>query len=160
MTQPTKHKVNSTRCQHLPTLCQHVALLLRAGPLGRLEQRLRAVAEGNQGHGAAGMPKPHAGRHAFWWTATCATLSVGVSKWWLGRVLACFARRARLSMVLALQHGEQQCQYVLTQPTKHQGNFGASSTRCQHFVNILSTLLEFRLKLYGGKRGKTKGEKK
>ena len=61
--------------------------------------RLRAVAEGHQGHGAAGTPRPHAGRHAFWRTATGATLSVGVSKWWLGRVLACFARRARLKLV-------------------------------------------------------------
>ena len=50
------------------------APLLRAGPLGRLQQRLRAVAEGHQGHGAAGMPRPHAGRHAFWRTATGATL--------------------------------------------------------------------------------------
>ena len=36
--------------------------------------RLRAVADGHQGHGAAGTPRPHAGRHAFWRTATGATL--------------------------------------------------------------------------------------
>ena len=28
---------------------------------------------------------------------------------------------------------------MLAQPTKHKGNFGASSTRCQQFVNIVST---------------------
>ena len=37
------------------------APLLRAGPLGRLQQRLNAVAEGHRGHVSAGMPK-HAGR--------------------------------------------------------------------------------------------------
>ena len=53
--------------------------------------RLRAVAEGHQGHGAAGMPRPHAGRQAFWRTATGATLSVGISKMvaWLRAGLLC-----------------------------------------------------------------------
>ena len=33
---------------------------------------MRAVAEGHQVHGAAGMPRPHAGRQAFWRTPTGA----------------------------------------------------------------------------------------
>ena len=83
--------------------CALAAARVRAVAEGRpawapAAARLRAVAEGHQGHGAAGMPRPHAGRRAFWRTATSATLSVGVSKWWPGRVLACFARRARLNM--------------------------------------------------------------
>ena len=87
--------------------CALAAARLRAVAEGRpawalAAARLRAVAEGHQGHGAAGMPRPHAGRHAFWRTGTGATLSVGVSKWWSGRVLTCFARRARLNMVFGI----------------------------------------------------------
>ena len=69
--------------------------------------RLRAVAEGHQGHGAAGMPGGMQGG-AFWRTAMGATLSVG------GKMVAWpragSARRARLNMVLGFQHGQQQCQ--------------------------------------------------
>ena len=95
--------------------CALAAARLRAVAEGRpawalAAARLRAVAEGHQGHGAAGMLGPHTGRRAFWRTATGAALSVGVSKGWPGRVLACFARRARLNMVLGFQHGQPQCQ--------------------------------------------------
>ena len=71
-------------------------------------ERLRAVAEGHQGHGAAGMPRPHAGRRAFWRTAMGATLSARVKM--VAWPRAGLARRARLNMVLGFQHGAQQRQ--------------------------------------------------
>ena len=86
------------------------AWALAAARLRAAAARLRAVAEGHHGHGVAGTPRRHAGRRAFWRTAMGATLSVGVSNWWPGRVLACFARRAKLNMVLGFQHGQPQCQ--------------------------------------------------
>ena len=86
------------------------APLLRAGPLGRLQQRdcarslratkatgLRACLGRTQGGTRSGGLRR---------VQRC----VGVSKWWPGRVLACFARRARLNMVLGFQHGQPQCQ--------------------------------------------------
>ena len=92
--------------------CALAAARVRAVAEGRpvwvlAAARLCAVAEGHQGHGAAGMPRRHAGRRAFWRTAMGATLSVGVKM--VAWPHAGFAR-ARLSMVLGLQHGEQQCQ--------------------------------------------------
>ena len=112
LTQPNKHEgnlgANSTRCQHCVNMLPACCAVAEGRPAWALAAaRLRAVAEGHQGHGAAGMPRPHAGRRAFWRTATGATLSVGVSKWWPGRVLACFAGRARLNMALGFQHGQQ-----------------------------------------------------
>jgi len=61
---------------------------LRAGPSGRLQQR--ACARSLRATRATGL-RACLGRTqggAFWRTATGATLSVGVSKWWPGRVLA------------------------------------------------------------------------